>query len=178
MAGDDIKRKGQVPVREAAGFEHAAGQQGRAEGRRMQVEDLMKRPAGCREGQTVRECAQVMMQENIGFTPICNAAGEPIGTITDRDLAIRVVAKGISADTKVEDVMTRDVVSCRVRSDLREAEQLMRDRRKSRLMVCDDDGKLAGVISLSDVAEVEDEATAGGIVRDVSSRETQQPSAS
>ncbi|HZZ85163.1 MAG TPA: CBS domain-containing protein [Anaeromyxobacteraceae bacterium] len=54
----------------------------------------------------------------------------------------------------------------------------MRDHRKSRIMVCDQDGKLAGVISLSDVADLEEEAAAGRTLREVSSRETRQPHAS
>ncbi len=144
----------------------------------MRVDEIMKEPAGCREGQTVRDCARLMYEQNIGFTPICDAAGQPIGTITDRDIAIRVVARGMSPDARVEDVMTRDVVSCRRGAALSEAEQLMRDRRKSRMMVCDEQGKLVGVISLSDIAEREDEGTTAQTVRQVTSRESQQPHAS
>ncbi len=144
----------------------------------MKVESVMKPPKGCREGDTVRDCARTMQEDNIGFTPICDQAGAPIGTLTDRDIAIRVVARGLSADTPVRDVMTKDVVSCRIGTSLRDAEELMRDRHKSRIMVCDDQGKLAGVISLSDVADLEDEATAGETMRAVASRETQQPHAS
>jgi CBS domain-containing protein len=88
-----------------------------------------------------------MRDESIGFVPICNAAGEPIGAITDRDLAIRVLAEGRAASEKVEQFMTRDVVSCPLGADLRDAQRLMRERRKSRVMVCDDRGRLVGVVS-------------------------------
>ena len=144
----------------------------------MRVDDVMKDPECCSADDSVRDCAQLMRRENIGFVPICNDAGEPIGTITDRDLALRVVAEGRSLDTKVDDVMTRGIVACRVGDDLDDAEQLMRDRRKSRVMVCDDAGKLVGVISLSDIAEVESEESAGQTLRDIASRESHQPSAS
>jgi CBS domain-containing protein len=144
----------------------------------MRVNDVMKEARGCREGDSVKECAKLMKEENIGFVPICNEAGEPVGTVTDRDLAIRVLAEGKTADAKVDDVMTRDVVSCRVGDDLSQAERLMRERRKSRIMICDEGGKLVGVISLSDLADVESEEIAGQTLREVSSRETGQPHAS
>lgn len=143
----------------------------------MRVEELMKSPQCCREADSVRDCAKLMKTENVGFAPICNQSGEPVGTITDRDIAIRVIAEGRSPDTKVQDVMTREVISCRVGEDLSEAERLMRDKHKSRIMVCDQSGKLAGVISLSDVVELEEERGAETL-REVSSRETHQPHAS
>ena len=74
--------------------------------------------------------------------------------------------------------MTREVVSCTLGDDLRDAERLMQEHRKSRIMVCDTDGKLQGVISLSDIAETEDEEIAGRTLREVSSREVAQPHAS
>ncbi len=110
--------------------------------------------------------------------PVCNDRGEPVGAITDRDLAIRVLAEGRDARTGIDDVMTRQIVSCRVGADLREAEQLMRDERKSRIMVCDPQGKLVGVISLSDIVDVEEEQPAAETMRQVSSRESHQPHAS
>lgn len=119
-----------------------------------------------------------MKTENIGFVPICNDKGEPVGTLTDRDLALRVLAEGKSVDTKVDEVMTKDVVGCRKGDDLSEAVRLMRERRKSRIMVCDDQGKIEGVISLSDIAEREPEEVAGQALRDVATREAEQPHAS
>ncbi len=120
----------------------------------MRVEELMSPAKCCHEGDTVRDVARLMKEDSIGFVPICNASEEPIGTLTDRDLAIRVVAEGRSTDEKVEDCMTRDVVTCKVGDDLGDAERLMREKRKSRIVVCDEDGKLKGVISLADIADV------------------------
>jgi CBS domain-containing protein len=144
----------------------------------MRVDDVMKRAQGCREGTSVRECARIMKERNVGFLPVCDAGGKPIGTITDRDLAIRVLAEGRSIDSRIETVMTRDIVGCRLGDDLQDAERLMRERRKSRVVVCDQGGKLVGVISLSDIAEREDEQNAARTLRDVASRENQQPHAS
>ncbi len=135
----------------------------------MRVEEVMSPASGCREGDPVRKCARMMRDEEIGFAPVCNQAGEPVGAVTDRDLAIRVLADGLSADEPIDRFMTRDVVACRLGDDLKDAERLMRDRQKSRIMVCDDSGKLQGVISLADVAEVESDESIGDTVQQVKS---------
>jgi CBS domain-containing protein len=135
----------------------------------MRVEELMSNARCCTEGDPVRECARLMKEESIGFVPICNDAGEPIGAVTDRDLAIRVLAEGRSADEAVERFATRRVVSCRVGDDVREAERLMRDHRMSRVMVCDEEGRLQGVISLADVAEAASDEETGETLQQVKS---------
>ena len=135
----------------------------------MRVEELMSSAKCCREADSVIECAKLMRDESIGFVPVCNEAGEPIGAITDRDLAIRVLAAGRSPDEPIEEFMTRDVVACQIGDDVRDCERLMRDRRKSRVMVCDENGKLQGVISLADVAEAESDDATGETLQQVKS---------
>jgi CBS domain-containing protein len=144
----------------------------------MRVDDVMKSPQCCGEGDLVRDVAKTMKEDNIGFVPVCNDDGEPIGALTDRDLTLRVLAEGRSSSTRAADVMTSDVVSCRIGDDLDTAEKTMREHRKSRMMVCDESGRLVGVISLSDIADVETEDAAGRTLREVTSRESQQPHAS
>lgn len=141
----------------------------------MNVEDLMSEAKCCREGDTVRQCATLMRDDEIGFVPICNEAGAPVGAITDRDLAIRVLAEGLSSDENVDRFMTRDVVACRLGDDVDEAEQLMRSHQKSRIMVCDELGRLRGVISLADIAGVESDESLGETLQSVKSDE--QPTA-
>ncbi|HSD20637.1 MAG TPA: CBS domain-containing protein [Anaeromyxobacter sp.] len=142
------------------------------------VDTVMKSAKCCRPDDTARACARLMKEENIGFVPICNEDGEPVGTLTDRDLALRILADGRPPDAEVGSFMTREVVSCTLGDDLRDAERLMQENHKSRIMVCDTDGKLLGVISLSDIAETEDEEIAGRTLREVASREVAQPHAS
>jgi CBS domain-containing protein len=141
----------------------------------MKVEDLMSSAKGCREGDSVRECAILMRDQEIGFLPICNEAGDPVGAITDRDLAIRVLADGLSTDEPVDRFMTRDVVACRMGDGIDEAERLMREHQKSRIMVCDEMGRLRGVISFADIADVESDESIGETLQQVKS--DQQPSA-
>ena len=135
----------------------------------MRVEELMSSAKCCRPSDSASECAKLMRDESIGFVPVCNEAGEPIGAVTDRDLALRVIADGRSPDGKIEAFMTRDVVACRIGDDVRDCERLMRDRRKSRVMVCDEDGKLQGVVSLADIAEAESDEAAGETLQQVKS---------
>jgi CBS domain-containing protein len=135
----------------------------------MRVEELMSPAKCCGESDSVRDVARVMREENIGFVPICNEEGKPVGTITDRDLAIRVLADGRSADEKVGRFMTREVVSCRLGQDIQEVERLMREHRKSRIIVCDDAGKVVGVISLHDIADIESGEAAGKTLQEVKS---------
>ena len=135
----------------------------------MRVEDLMSPAKCCREEDSIRDVSRVMRDENIGFVPICNAGNEPIGAITDRDLVIRVLAEGRSAEDRISGCMTRDVIACRLGDDARQAVRIMREERKSRVMVCDDQGRLQGVISLADVAEMESEEETGETLQQVKS---------
>jgi signal-transduction protein with cAMP-binding, CBS, and nucleotidyltransferase domain len=133
------------------------------------VDELMSTAKCCRESDSVRDVAQLMRDESIGFVPICDQEGKPVGTITDRDLAIRVLAEGRSADEKVGACMTREVVSCKLGDDAHEAERLMREKRKSRIIICDEAGKVKGVISLADIVEAESEQAAGKTLQEVKS---------
>jgi CBS domain-containing protein len=116
----------------------------------------------------VSEAARRMMNTNVGFLPVCDTSGAVIGTITDRDIAVRIVAEQLPATTPVVSVMTQEVVACNTKDDLGRARQLMEKHRKSRIMCLDDDGHLAGVISLSDLAKSQD---ASGTLRAVARRE-------
>jgi CBS domain-containing protein len=135
----------------------------------MRLSELMSEAKCCSQRTTVREVARLMKEESIGFVPICDEAGKPVGAVTDRDLAIRVLAEGRPADERIEAFATRDVVACKLDDDVRDAERLMRERRTSRVMVCDGDGKLRGVISLADIAEASSEDAAGKTLQEVKS---------
>lgn len=135
----------------------------------MQCSEIMKAQPECVDPDvTAADAAERMREKNIGFLPVCDSSGAPIGTITDRDIAVRVVARRLAPATAVGDVMTRDVVACRTTDDVERAKVLMAQHQKSRIMCIDDAGRVAGVISLSDIAQRED---AAATLRDVSARE-------
>lgn len=135
----------------------------------MRVEELMTEAECCHQGDSIRDAAKVMKEESIGFLPVCDPQEKPIGALTDRDIAIRVVAEGRSPDDDVATAMTPNIVGCRIGDDLKDAERLMRDHQTSRVMVCDQDGKLRGVVSLQDVAESESEHEVGQTLQEVKS---------
>jgi CBS domain-containing protein len=143
----------------------------------MRVEELMSDAKCCRETDSVIECARLMRDGSIGFVPICDDDRKPIGAVTDRDLTIRVLAEGGSPDEELSRFITRDVIRCKHGDDSDEVARLMRDHRKSRVMVCDDDGKLVGVVSLQDLAESESEEETGETLQQVKSGEPDQPTA-
>jgi CBS domain-containing protein len=138
----------------------------------MLCRELMKKDvARCTEALTAESCARMMKDNNIGFLPVVDADQRVVGVITDRDLAVRVLAEGLDRETPVGNVMTRDVRICRPEDKLQEAEWKMSTTRKSRLIVTDDDGHCVGVISLSDIAQADTRSRAGGVLRAVTRRE-------
>jgi len=144
----------------------------RVEGGVMLCREVMKTDvARCMETLSVRACAEMMRDDNIGFLPVVDADKQVVGVITDRDLAVRVLADDLPADTPVGQVMTRDVRICRPDDELLAAEWKMSSTRKSRLVVADDEGHCVGVISLSDVAQADSRNRAGGVLRAVTRRE-------
>ncbi len=138
----------------------------------MRCQEIMKQDLECISPRdTVEEAAQRMRDENIGFLPVCDDSKKVLGTLTDRDVAVRVVAARKPASTTVEDVMTREVIACKPKDDIRDAEQAMAEHRKSRIVCCDDDGVLVGVISLSDIVRHEGARRATSTLMQVSERE-------
>src|SRR5512139_674873 len=84
----------------------------------------------------VDAAARRMRDENVGFAPVCDDEGRPVGAITDRDIALRVCAEDRRAGrTHVEEVMTRGVLLCGAGDELARAEALMAQRRKARIVV-------------------------------------------
>jgi CBS domain-containing protein len=137
----------------------------------MMCRDVMKTTVeSLSPSDSVRIAAQRMRQANIGFLPVCDARSRVVGTLTDRDITIRLVAEGRDVDIPVSEVMTKDVISCRPDDDIKRAHALMGQNHKSRLVCCEEDGELAGVISLSDIATCTDASVAAQTLRRVVSR--------
>jgi CBS domain-containing protein len=120
---------------------------------------------------SVQDAARKMRESNVGFLPVCRPDQACVGTLTDRDIALRVVAEGRPLKTRVEEVMSSDLVACRPQDDLRVAEDLMRTNQVSRVLCIDDGGRVVGVISLSDIAQYDSERRAGELLADVTERE-------
>jgi len=114
---------------------------------------------------TLREAACRMRDLNIGFLPICDEFERPIGTLTDRDIAVRAVAYGVPPTTTVQHLMARELVSCSSSDDVERARELMEAYSKSRIICTGTDGRLVGVISLADLTQVDDQTAAAALSR-------------
>src|SRR5256885_4877786 len=115
---------------------------------------------------TVVQAACRMRDLDVGFLPVCQSDGAPVGTITDRDIVLRVVADGLALNTPVEEVMSPDLISCRPGDDVSEAERLMRVYQVSRVLVIGEEGRVEGGISLSDLPRSDGEPAVGKTLAD------------
>jgi CBS domain-containing protein len=118
--------------------------------------DVMTRePACCELGDTVADAARIMKAENVGSVPVCTnrQTRKLVGIVTDRDIAVYVVAKGSDANhSQVASVMTRSPFTCRPEDDLQTALNAMESHQVRRIPVVDEDGRLVGIIAQADVA--------------------------
>ncbi len=119
----------------------------------MKVKEAMHSPAEWVDEDTpVGEIAERMAKDDIGAVPI-GKDDKLVGIITDRDLALRVVAKNLNAkNTKAKDVMTKGIVYCRTEETVEDAVHLMDQKKIRRLPVLNDEKRYVGMLSLGDVA--------------------------
>ena len=117
-----------------------------------QLKDLMSRDVKVISPEmTIREAAGKMRDGDFGMMPV----GEDdrlIGTISDRDIAIRAVAEGKDPDTKVRDVMSEGVAWAYEDDSVEQAAKIMSERQVRRLPVVDRDKRLVGIVALGDFA--------------------------
>ena len=116
----------------------------------------------------VAYAAKMMRDEDVGIAPIVEG-DRLVGVLTDRDIAVRVVAEGRDPEqVKVTEVASRDVVTLDPQQDLDEALRLMARHQVRRLPVVEEDGRLVGVVAQADVAKVADERHTGEVVEQIS----------
>ena len=125
---------------------------------------------------TVQEVAERMKALNIGSLPVCQDS-RLVGTITDRDITIRVTAEGRDPQaTPVGDVMSRPVVTVRSQQEVVEAEQLMHDHQVRRLPVVETDGRLVGYVTTATIAKRDaDETAVGKVLKGISQPQKPAP---
>lgn len=122
---------------------------------------------------TVDDVAKLMKKEDIGPVLIVEKGDQGkrlVGIVTDRDLAIKVVGEGRDPKkTKVADVMTTKMVTCRADDDVQNAMKAMAQYQLRRIPVVDDYGMLVGIISQADVAtRVDEPEQTAEVVKEIS----------
>jgi len=118
-------------------------------------EVMTKKPVCCLPTDAVSRAAQLMKKGNVGSIPVIESeqTKKLSGIVTDRDLALQVVADGRDAkSTKVADVMTHEIITCRNDNDIQKAVNAMAEHQLRRMPVVDNDYKIVGIISQADVA--------------------------
>ena len=131
-------------------------------------EVMTSNPATVDASAPVLEAARLMRDQDVGLAPVVEA-GRLVGTLTDRDIAIRVVAEGKDAQsTTVGDIASKDLVTLDPAQDLQEAVRLMAQHQVRRLPVVEEDGRLVGVVAQADVAQAAGDSETGQMVQDIS----------
>ena len=118
-------------------------------------EVMTKNPVCCVPSDNVVKAAQLMNRADIGSIPIIETehTKKLVGMLTDRDLALKIVAEGRDPkSTKAEEVMTRNVVTCLMDDDLQKALDLMAEYQLRRIPVLVNSNGIVGIIAQADVA--------------------------
>ena len=121
----------------------------------MRVKQIMTPdPACCPPDTTVQQAAVLMRDNDCGSIPVVEntSSKRVIGTVTDRDLAIRGLAEGKGPDILVRDVMTPDPVTCVPEDEVEDLRQVMIEQQVRRVPVVDTEGRLVGIVAQADVA--------------------------
>jgi len=132
----------------------------------MKVSDAMHAPAEWADADTmVNKIAERMAKDDIGAIPI-GKNDKLVGIITDRDLATRVVAKGLDpAKTKAKDVMTKGIIYCNTGETLEDVIHLMDQKQIRRMPVLNEEKRMVGMLSLGDIAHSVGLQLAGELTR-------------
>ena len=121
----------------------------------MKAGELMtSEPAFCTPDDTIQKAAELMRDCDCGCIPVVEGKDKKrlVGLVTDRDLAVRALAQGKSADTPVKDVMSSQLCCCHSDDDVSAVEAIMVKEQVRRVPVVDDDGCCVGMISQADLA--------------------------
>lgn len=119
----------------------------------MQVKDIMSREVEMIHSDIpLQTAAEKMKTRDVGMLPVRDA-DRLVGMLTDRDIVVRAIAAGMDpVKTKVQDILTPDVIYCFEDQDVGEAAKLMQEKQIRRLIVLNRDKRLAGIVSVGDLA--------------------------
>lgn len=120
----------------------------------MKIQDVMTRnPRSVTPETSARDAARIMKEEDIGIIPVIDGDSRRlVGVVTDRDIALRVVAEGRDGDTRVREVMSAGkLATCKPDEDIDSAMETMASEQVRRVPIVDERGSLVGIIAQADV---------------------------
>jgi CBS domain-containing protein len=124
-------------------------------------------PASCRPEAPIAQVAQLMIDHDCGQIPVVDADNKPLGVVTDRDIAVRLVAQGRQQATAA-DAMSTPCQSVRTDGDVQDAVRMMEANKIRRVPVVDGHGRLAGIVSIADLALAGKQEATAQVVKQVS----------
>ncbi|MGZ8377811.1 MAG: CBS domain-containing protein [Gemmatirosa sp.] len=136
----------------------------------MKAKDIMtQNPSVVTPETTAQEAARLMKTEDTGVLPVVESAQSLrlVGVITDRDLALRVVAEGKSS-AHVRDAMSSGVSTAKPDDDLKDVMQLMAREQVRRIPIVDESGAVVGIVSQADVVREADDKRAEKTIEAIS----------
>ena len=135
------------------------------------IEIMTKNPAVCEPRTPLSEVAKMMCEHDCGEIPVVadRRSLKPVGVVTDRDIACRVVAEGKNPlELAAGDCMSRPCVTVRLDADVEECARTLEQKKIRRVPVVDREGRCVGIVAQADLALRADSGTAGEVVREVS----------
>jgi CBS domain-containing protein len=132
-------------------------------------EVMTERPRAVTPQTPVREAARLMEEEDVGSLPVVEEGARLVGIVTDRDVALRVVAGGLDPDaTRVGEVASAEVVTLTPEHDLDEALGLMAHAQVRRLPIVVRENELVGMLAQADIARAGKEKSTGEVIEAIS----------
>jgi CBS domain-containing protein len=121
----------------------------------MKAQDIMaKNPTTVTPDTPVRDAARLMKDEDVGVLPVVESSASKrlVGLLTDRDIAVRLVAEGRdTTKSRVQDAMTADLKTCKANDDVEDVMDVMAREQVRRIPIVDDRGALVGIVSQADI---------------------------
>ena len=119
----------------------------------MRVRDIMTASVRSVEpASSIVDAARAMSEYDVGALPVVTGP-TLVGILTDRDIAVRAVARSIDLNSPVRDIMTPQVATCLPQDSVDYALEIMSDEQVRRIPVCTGEGELVGIVALADAAE-------------------------
>jgi CBS domain-containing protein len=133
------------------------------------IRDAMtSNPSNVEMSSSIVDAARLMKSEDVGSIPVTEG-DRLVGIVTDRDIAIRVVAEGKDVQSMtVGEIASKDLVTIDPQQDLDEALRLMAQHQVRRLPVVEEDGRLVGILAQADIAHQGDDTKTGQVVEQIS----------
>jgi CBS domain-containing protein len=132
------------------------------------AEVMTDRPRAITPETSIREAARLMEEEDVGSLPIVDEGARLVGIVTDRDIAIRAVGRGLDQETSVLDIASKELYALTPDDDLDKALEMMARAQVRRLPIVVRESELVGIVSQADIARTSKEKTTGEVIEAIS----------